>query len=157
MKVEFWVIGKTSFDYLNEGNDIYLNRIKHYVPFKMVTIPDIKNRKKLSEPQIKKQEGDVILSKLNSGDFLILMDERGKQRGSVQFADYLQSLLQQSYKRVIFLIGGAYGFSDPVYERCNTKMSLSNMTFSHQMVRLIFLEQFYRALAIMNNEPYHHR
>jgi 23S rRNA (pseudouridine1915-N3)-methyltransferase len=84
------------------------------------------------------------------------MDERGKQRTSVQFSEHLQSLLQQSYKRIIFLIGGAYGFSDTVYERSNTKMSLSNMTFSHQMVRLIFLEQFYRALAIMNNEPYHH-
>jgi 23S rRNA (pseudouridine1915-N3)-methyltransferase len=122
----------------------------------MVTIPDIKNRKKLSEPEIKKREGEIILSKLNSGDFLILMDERGKQRTSVQFSEHFQSLLQQSYKRIIFLIGGAYGFSDAVYERSNTKMSLSNMTFSHQMVRLIFLEQFYRALAIMNNEPYHH-
>jgi 23S rRNA (pseudouridine1915-N3)-methyltransferase len=156
MKVEFWVIGKTSFPYLDEGNDIYLNRIKHYLPFQMVTIPDIKNRKKLSEPEIKKREGEIILSKLNSGDFLILMDERGKQRTSVQFSEHFQSLLQQSYKRIIFLIGGAYGFSDAVYERSNTKMSLSNMTFSHQMVRLIFLEQFYRALAIMNNEPYHH-
>jgi 23S rRNA (pseudouridine1915-N3)-methyltransferase len=156
MKVEFWVIGKTSFPYLDEGNDIYLNRIKHYLPFQMVTIPDIKNRKNLSEPEIKTKEGEIILSKLNSGDFLILMDERGKQRTSVQFSEHLQSLLQQSYKRIIFLIGGAYGFSDTVYERSNTKMSLSNMTFSHQMVRLIFLEQFYRALAIMNNEPYHH-
>lgn len=157
MKVEFWVIGKTSFGYLNEGNDIYLNRLKHYLPFKMVTIPDIKNRKKLSEQQIKTGEGDIILSKLNSGDCLILMDERGKQRTSVQFSDYLQNLLQLSHKRLIFLIGGAYGFSESVYKRSNTKMSLSNMTFSHQMVRLIFLEQFYRAVTIMNNEPYHHR
>lgn len=157
MKVEFWVIGKTSFGYLNEGNDIYLKRLKHYLPFKMVTIPDIKNRKKLSEQQIKTGEGDIILSKLNSGDCLILMDERGKQRTSVQFSDYLQNLLQLSHKRLIFLIGGAYGFSESVYKRSNTKMSLSNMTFSHQMVRLIFLEQFYRAVTIMNNEPYHHR
>lgn len=156
MKVEFWVIGKTSFPYLDEGNEIYLNRIKHYLPFQMTTIPDIKNRKSLSEEQIKTKEGEIILSKLNTGDFLILMDERGKQRTSVQFADYLQNILQQSHKRAIFLIGGAYGFSDAVYERCNTKISLSNMTFSHQMVRLIFLEQFYRALTIMNNEPYHH-
>lgn len=157
MKVEFWVIGKTSFPYLDEGNEIYLKRIKHYVPFQMTTIPDIKNRKSLSEAQIKTKEGEIILSKVSSGDFLILMDERGKQRTSVQFADYLESTLQQSYKRIIFLIGGAYGFSDVVYQRSNTKMSLSNMTFSHQMVRLIFLEQFYRALSIMNNEPYHHR
>lgn len=156
MKVEFWVIGKTSFPYLDEGNDIYLNRIKHYLPFQMTTIPDIKNRKSLSEEQIKTKEGEIILSKLSTGDFLILMDERGKQRTSVQFSDYLQNILQQSHKRAIFLIGGAYGFSDAVYERSNTKMSLSNMTFSHQMVRLIFLEQFYRALTIMNNEPYHH-
>jgi 23S rRNA (pseudouridine1915-N3)-methyltransferase len=156
MKIEFWVIGKTSFPYLDEGNDIYLNRIKHYLPFQMTTISDIKNRKSLSEEQIKTKEGEIILSKLNTGDFLILMDERGKQRTSVQFADYLQNILQQSHKRAIFLIGGAYGFSDAVYERSNTKMSLSNMTFSHQMVRLIFLEQFYRALTIMNNEPYHH-
>lgn len=156
MKVEFWVIGKTSFDYLDKGNDIYLNRIKHYVPFKMETIPDIKNRKKLSSEQIKTKEGEIILSKLNTSDFLILMDERGKQRSSVDFSEYLQSMLQQSYKRLIFLIGGAYGFSDAVYNRSNTKMSLSKMTFSHQMVRLIFLEQFYRALTIMKNEPYHH-
>jgi 23S rRNA (pseudouridine1915-N3)-methyltransferase len=156
MKIEFWVIGKTSFPYLDEGNDIYMNRIKHYLPFQMTTISDIKNRKSLSEEQIKTKEGEIILSKLNTGDFLILMDERGKQRTSVQFSDYLQNILQQSHKRAIFLIGGAYGFSDAVYERSNTKMSLSNMTFSHQMVRLIFLEQFYRALTIMNNEPYHH-
>lgn len=157
MKVEFWVIGKTSFPYLDEGNDIYLNRIKHYLPFQMTTIPDIKNRKSLSEEQIKTKEGETVLSKLSTGDFLILMDERGKQRTSIQFSDYLQNILQQSHKRVIFLIGGAYGFSDAVYERCDGKMSLSNMTFSHQMVRLIFLEQFYRALTIMNNEPYHHK
>ncbi len=156
MKVEFWVIGKTSFDYLNEGNDIYLNRIKHYVPFKMEIIPDIKNRKKLSADQIKTKEGELILSKINTSDFLILMDERGKQRSSVEFSDYLQMMLQQSYKRLIFLIGGAYGFSEAVYNRSNMKMSLSKMTFSHQMVRLIFLEQFYRALTIMKNEPYHH-
>jgi 23S rRNA (pseudouridine1915-N3)-methyltransferase len=157
MKVEFWVIGKTSFPYLNDGNEIYLKRIKHYVPFQMTTIPDIKNRKSLSEDLIKTKEGEIILSKLNSGDFLILMDERGKQRTSVQFSDYLESLFQQSHKRIIFLIGGAYGFSHAVYQRSNTKMSLSNMTFSHQMVRLIFLEQFYRAMTIMKNEPYHHR
>jgi 23S rRNA (pseudouridine1915-N3)-methyltransferase len=156
MKVEFWVIGKTSFDYLDEGNNIYLNRIKHYLPFEMVVINDIKNRKKLSEGQIKTKEGEIILSKLNTSDFLILMDERGKQRSSVQFSEYLQSLLQHSYKRLIFIIGGAYGFSETVYQRSNTKMSLSNMTFSHQMVRVIFLEQFYRALTIMKNEPYHH-
>ena len=156
MKVEFWVIGKTSFDYLDKGNDIYLNRIKHYVPFKMEVIPDIKNRKKLSSDQIKTKEGETILSKLNSGDFLILMDERGKQRNSSEFSEYLQNMLQLSYKRLIFLIGGAYGFSDAVYERSNAKMSLSKMTFSHQMVRVIFLEQFYRALTIMKNEPYHH-
>jgi 23S rRNA (pseudouridine1915-N3)-methyltransferase len=156
MKVEFWVIGKTSFDYLDKGNDIYLNRIKHYVPFKMEVIPDIKNRKKLSTDQIKTKEGEVVLSKLNSGDFLILMDENGKHRTSVDFSDYLQGLLQQSYKRLIFLIGGAYGFSEEVYNRASTKMSLSKMTFSHQMVRVIFLEQFYRAMTIMKNEPYHH-
>jgi len=156
MKVEFWVIGKTSFNYLDEGNSIYLNRIKHYLPFEMVIINDIKNRKKLSEGQIKTKEGEVILSKLNTSDFLILMDERGKQRSSIQFSAYLQTLLQHSYKRLIFIIGGAYGFSEAVYQRSNTKMSLSNMTFSHQMVRVIFLEQFYRALTIMKNEPYHH-
>jgi 23S rRNA (pseudouridine1915-N3)-methyltransferase len=157
MKVEFWVIGKTSFSYLEEGNNIYLNRIKHYLPFEMVLIPDIKNRKKLSEEQIKTKEGEIILSKLNTSDFLILMDERGKQRSSVQFSEYLQSLLQHSYKRLIFVVGGAYGFSEVVYQRSNTKISLSNMTFSHQMVRVIFLEQFYRALTIMKNEPYHHK
>ena len=157
MKVEFWVIGKTSFDFLETGNQVYLSRIKHYLSFEMLVIPDLKNRKSLSEAEIKAKEGAVLLSKINVGDGVILLDEGGKRFSSLQFAEQLEGLLQQSFKRLIFIVGGAYGFSDAVYERANRKISLSDMTFSHQLVRVIFLEQFYRALTIMNNEPYHHQ
>lgn len=156
MKTELWVIGKTSHDYLKEGIKIYTKRIDRYIPFNMVVIPDVKNASKLAVKELKIKEGEVILKKLNKGDFLIILDDKGKIRSSVQFATYMEKQLNQSYKRLIFLIGGAYGFSDAVYQKADTKFSLSAMTFSHQMVRLIFVEQLYRAISILNNEPYHH-
>lgn len=156
MKVEFWAVGNTSFDYLQEGVGIYEKRLKHYIPFLSEVIPDIKNAQKMSQLQIKAKEGEQILKRLNKGDHLILLDERGKSYSSVQFADFMDQQLQQSYKRIVFLIGGAYGFSDEVYQRSNAKISLSKMTFSHQMVRLFFVEQLYRAMTILRNEPYHH-
>lgn len=156
MKVELWLLGNTSFDYIKEGVQIYEKRLKHYLSFNMSVIPDLKNRKKRSEEEIKQKEGEAILKKLQKDDWLILLDERGKQFSSLEFATYMEQLLQRSSKRIIFLIGGAYGFSKAVYNRANAKISLSKMTFSHQMVRLFVIEQIYRAMAILNNLPYHH-
>ena len=156
MKTELWVIGNTSFSYLTEGTNIYEKRLKHYLPFEYTMIPDIKNAKNMSNEQLKTKEGSQIIKKLDKGDFLILLDEKGKEFSSVNFANYVENLLQQSHKRLIFVIGGAYGFSKEIYNRSNGKISLSKMTFSHQMVRLFFLEQLYRAMTILRNQPYHH-
>ncbi len=156
MKVEFWVVGKTNFSYLNDGIDIYEKRLRKYLPFKTVVIPDIKNSKNLSHQVLKQKEGAVILEKIEKGDLLILLDENGKTFTSEKFADWLNQKLQHSARKMIFLVGGAYGFSDAVYQRAQQKVALSSMTFSHQMVRLFFIEQFYRALTILKNEPYHH-
>lgn len=156
MKVEFWVVGKTSFSYLNEGMEIYEKRLRKYLPFKTVIISDIKNAKNLSHETLKEKEGQVILDKLEKGDLLILLDENGKTFTSEKFAEWLNKKLQHSARKMIFLVGGAYGFSDAVYQRAEQKIALSSMTFSHQMVRLFFIEQFYRALTILKNEPYHH-
>lgn len=156
MKAELWVIGNTSFPYLKEGTAIYEKRLKHYLPFEYSIIPDIKNAKNRTNEQLKEKEGELILKKLDKGDWLILLDEGGKEFSSLKFAKYMESMLQQSHKRMIFLVGGAYGFSSDVYQRANAKMSLSKMTFSHQMVRLFVLEQLYRAMTILRNQPYHH-
>ncbi len=156
MKVELWWVGKTSFSYLEEGMNMYEKRLTHFLPFQTETIPDIKNAKKLSEDQLKQKEGEVILKKVENGDWLVLLDERGKEYSSIRFSEYMDKQLQMSHRRIIFLIGGAYGFSDAVYQRANGKISLSKMTFSHQMIRLFALEQIYRAMSILRNLPYHH-
>lgn len=156
MKAELWVIGNTSFPYLKEGTRIYEKRLKHYLPFEYSVIPDVKNAKNRTKEQLKTKEGELILKKLDKGDWLILLDEGGKEFSSVKFAKYMENMLQLSHKRLIFVIGGAYGFSSEVYKRANAKISLSKMTFSHQMVRLFVLEQLYRAMTILRNQPYHH-
>ena len=156
MKVEFWMVGKTQFKYLNEGMEIYEKRLRKYVPFQTVVLPDIKNAKNLTPEQLKIKEGSMILNKLEKNDWLILLDEKGKVFTSEKFAYWVERQLQHSAKKVVFLIGGAYGFSEDVYQRAQQKVALSAMTFSHQMVRLFFIEQFYRALTILKNEPYHH-
>ncbi|WMX13570.1 MULTISPECIES: 23S rRNA (pseudouridine(1915)-N(3))-methyltransferase RlmH [unclassified Aureispira] len=156
MKVELWVIGNTSFPYLKEGTAIYEKRLKHYLPFEYSIIPDIKNAKNRTNEQLKSKEGAAILKKLDKGDWLVLLDEGGKEYSSLKFANYMENMLQQSHKRIIFVVGGAYGFSPEVYQRANAKISLSKMTFSHQMVRLFILEQLYRAMTILRNQPYHH-
>jgi 23S rRNA (pseudouridine1915-N3)-methyltransferase len=156
MKVALWMIGKTDFKYLNAGMEIYEKRLKRYLPFEKLVLPDVKTSKKSLPEKIKVEEGQLILSKLQPGDALVLLDERGRSFSSTDFAQYMEQQLYQSHRRLIFLIGGAYGFSDAVYARATLKISLSKMTFSHQMVRLIFLEQLYRAMSILNNEPYHH-
>lgn len=156
MNIELKVVGKTAFDYLKEGIQIYEKRMKKYCSFSMTIIPDIKNAKNLNQTLIKKKEGEVILKKISNQDFLILLDEKGKNYTSVGFAKLLDTKLLPNGKKIIFLVGGAYGFSKEVYDRSNMKISLSSMTFSHQMIRLFFIEQLYRAFTIMNNEPYHH-
>ena len=138
MKTELWVIGNTSFPYLKEGTNIYEKRLKHYLPFEYTMIPDIKNAKNMSNEQLKTKEGAQVIKKLDKGDFLILLDEKGKEFSSVNFANYVENLLQLSHKRLICVIGGAYGFSKELYTRSNGKISLSKMTFSHQMARIFF-------------------
>jgi 23S rRNA (pseudouridine1915-N3)-methyltransferase len=155
MKLEFWVIGKTAFDYLDEGIALYEKRLRNYVPFLFTVFPDIKNAKNMPSELLKSKEGELILAKLSSDDFLMLLDERGKQYSSVEFSIWIEQKLGSSHKRVVFLVGGAYGFSPDVYARANAQCSLSRMTFSHQMIRLFFIEQVYRAMTILKGEPYH--
>lgn len=156
MKIALIVIGKTDAGYFVEAIKEYTNRLTHYIPFEMTVIPDIKNAKNLSETQQKEKEGELILKASQPGDQMVLLDERGKQFSSVQFANYLEKKTHTVSKRLVFVIGGPYGFSEAVYKAASERISLSTMTFSHQMVRLIFVEQLYRAMTILNNEPYHH-
>ena len=156
MKILLLVIGKTDDEYLITGIKKYVGRLGHYTSFEMKEIPDIRNRKTLSEEQQKKSESFLLLSQFQSGDYIILLDENGKQFTSVEFSENIEKLMASSNKRIVFVIGGPYGFSQEVYAKANAKMSLSPMTFSHQMVRLIFVEQLYRAFTILKGEPYHH-
>lgn len=157
MKVKLIIIGKTNHAYLKTGISEYQNRLIHYLPFEIITIADLKNTKNLSEDQQKVLEGERILNHLQKTDYVVLLDENGKEFSSVHFANWIEKQMIAGLKNLVFIIGGAYGFSKPVYERCNLKMSLSKMTFSHQMVRLIFIEQLYRAMTILKGEPYHHQ
>ena len=156
MKIVFLVIGKTDESYLDTGILKYIKRLEHYVPFEMKIIHDIKNRKTLTEEQQKKAEGELILSNINIGDDLVLLDENGKTFSSVTFSQWIEKQMNIGSKRMIFVVGGPYGFSKEVYAKAKFKISLSEMTFSHQMIRLIFVEQLYRAFTIIKGEPYHH-
>lgn len=156
MKIELAVIGKTSIGYLKQGIDEYIKRLKHYVPFEIKYIDDIKNTKNISEDQQKRTEGAKILSLLDKSDFVVLLDEHGKEYTSMQYSSYIQKRMLSGAKKVVFVIGGPYGFSEEVYDRANDKISFSKMTFNHEMIRLIFTEQLYRAYTIINHEPYHH-
>lgn len=156
MKIELAVIGKTSIGYLKQGIDEYIKRLKHYVPFEIKYIDDIKNTKNISEDQQKRTEGAKILSLLDKSDFVVLLDEHGKEYTSIQYSSYIQKRMLSGTKKVVFVIGGPYGFSQEVYDRANDKISFSKMTFNHEMIRLIFTEQLYRAYTIINHEPYHH-
>lgn len=155
MKIECWMIGKTSFAYIGEGMDIYQKRMKKYISFDKLILPDVKNAKNMNAELLKQKEGEAILKKLQKEDFLILLDEKGKIFSSRQFAAFLNKTIQRSNKKAVFLIGGAFGFSEAVYQRANAKLSLSAMTFSHQMIRVFLIEQIYRGFTILNNEPYH--
>jgi len=157
MQFVFLVVGKTNEKYLNEGIAEYHKRLQKYISFKQEVIPELKRQKGLSELELKTREGQEILSRLKASDLVALLDENGKSFDSVQFAQHLQKRMNAGSKRIVFVVGGPYGFSDEVYKRANEKIALSKMTFSHQMVRLFFTEQIYRAFTILRNEPYHHQ
>lgn len=156
MKITLLTVGKTDRDWVRQGLDIYVSRLKHYIPFTLTEIPELKNVSAMSREQIKSREGELILKNLKPTDDVILLDEHGKEYTSVQMAKILQDKISYGCKDIVFIIGGAYGFSDAVYARACSKISLSKMTFSHQMVRTIFTEQLYRAFTIIKGEPYHH-
>jgi len=155
MKITLLLVGKTGNKLYAEGIKDYADRINHYIPFNINVIPELKNSKNLSEQQQKEKEGELILKNIDSKSFVTLLDEHGKEMRSIEFAAWLENK-QQTTKQLTFVIGGPYGFSQAVYDRADSKQSLSRMTFSHQMVRLIFTEQLYRACSIIKNEPYHH-
>ena len=156
MKITLILNGKTEDDYIIKGFAVYEQRLKHYIPFETIVIPALKNTKALSIEQQKQKEGEVIFKNIESSDKLILLDENGMEYNSVNFSVFIQQQMNSGIKNCVFVIGGPYGFSEEVYKRANGKISLSKMTFSHQMIRLFFAEQLYRAMTILKNEPYHH-
>ncbi|MDR0427772.1 MAG: 23S rRNA (pseudouridine(1915)-N(3))-methyltransferase RlmH [Dysgonamonadaceae bacterium] len=156
MKVHLIVIGKTTQDFVEKGMNEFHHRLQHYLSFEIKIIPDIKSTKSLSFEQQKEKEGELILKMLKPTDYIVLLDERGKEFSSVKFAEYLEKKTHSIPKSLVFIIGGPYGFSSKVYDMAHEKISLSKMTFSHQLIRLIFVEQLYRAMTILHNEPYHH-
>lgn len=157
MQIKLITIGKTDSKHLQALIADYTKRLGFYIKFEFEIIPDLKKAKHLSEAQQKEKEGELILSKTQNSDVLILLDENGKQLDSIAFSGYLQKHMNSGIKTLIFVIGGPYGFTDAVYTRANGKLGLSKMTFSHQMVRLFFIEQLYRGFTILKNEPYHHK
>ena len=155
MKITLLTVGKTDVRWVREGLELYVSRLSHYVRFSLKEIPELKNVSAFTKEQIKEKEGDLILSSLTAGDFVVLLDERGRKYRSVEFADFIRERLNRGAD-MVFVVGGAYGFPQKVYSRADSMMSLSDMTFSHQMVRTIFAEQLYRAFTIIRGEPYHH-
>jgi len=149
------MIGKTQENFVAEGYQIYKNRIKHYIPFEDQVIPGLKNTRNLKDYDVKQKEGEQILKQIKDDEVVVLLDERGMLKDSMDFSSFLANQANQGFKQLTFVIGGAYGFAEIVYSRANYKISLSKMTFSHQLIRVIFMEQFYRAMTILNNEPYH--
>ncbi len=157
MKIKLIVVGKTDKGPLQDLIADYCKRLTHYISFELQVIPDLKKTKHLDVQQQKQKEGELILEEINTSDWLVLLDEAGKSFTSMQFAQELQKKLNAGTKQLVFVIGGPYGFSDAVYQQAKQKISLSKMTFSHQMVRLFFVEQIYRGFTILKNEPYHHQ
>ena len=156
MKVVLISIGKTNEKYLNEGISIYIKRLKHYTSFEMIDIPNLKKTSNLSKSELIKKEGDLILKNIQNTDYLVLLDVKGSEYSSLNFSEKIQRWMLTGKKKLIFAVGGSYGFSKEVYTRADEQLSISKMTFSHQMIRLFFLEQLYRGYSILNNEPYHH-
>lgn len=156
MKMTLLTVGKTDVPWVREGLEMYVSRLKHYVRFTLTEIPELKNVSALSKDSIKVKEGELLLRNVKPSDFLVLLDEHGRQMRSVEFASELSDMMTRGGKDIVFAVGGAYGFSREVYDRADRQMSLSLMTFSHQMVRTVFAEQLYRAFTILQGEPYHH-
>lgn len=156
MKILLLAVGKTNTHFLSEGIDEYSKRVSRYIPFELKCISDAKNTRNLNEVQQKQKEGTTILSSVSPQDYVVLLDEHGKEYTSKEFSAYIERKMHTVPKQLVFVIGGPYGFSPEVVARANEKISLSKMTFSHEMVRLFFIEQLYRAMTILNNEPYHH-
>lgn len=156
MKITLLAIGKTNAKYLQEGIEQYAKRLGHYIPFELKILPDVKTTKSLTTDKQKEMEGQMFLAAIGQGDWVTLLDERGKEFTSREFANYIDKKMVTLPKNLIFIIGGPYGFSQEMYDRANEKLSLSKMTFSHEMIRLFFIEQIYRAMTILKGEPYHH-
>ena len=157
MKIVLLTVGKTSEKYLIEGIDQYKKRLKNYTKFEMIEILNVKKSKNFSNSELMKKEGELVMKHLQSSDYLVLLDDKGKDFTSSKFSEKLQNWMLSGKKRLVFIVGGAYGLSEALIARGNEKISLSKMTFSHQMVRLFFVEQIYRGYTILNNEPYHHK
>ena len=155
MKTKLLVVGKTNDKNITKGIDDYVGRVKHYMPFYIEVIPELKNTKSLTQSNQKEMEAEQILKRLQPSDTVVLLDEHGKEYRSIEFARWIEKQ-QQTARSLVFIIGGPYGFADSIYERSDAKLSLSKMTFSHQMIRLLFVEQIYRACTIIKGEPYHH-
>ena len=156
MRISLLTVGKTDVKWVREGLETYVSRLSHYVPFSLEEIPELRNASALSREQIREKEGELILRRLKDTDEVILLDEHGREYRSVEWAAFLGEKLSRSSRDLVFVVGGAYGFSQKVYDRAASRLSLSKMTFSHQMVRTIFAEQLYRAFTIIKGEPYHH-
>jgi 23S rRNA (pseudouridine1915-N3)-methyltransferase len=157
MTIKLLGIGKTDDPALQDLTNVYIKRLQFYNKFELELVPDVKKVKHLDENQQKQKEGELLLARLSASDFVVLLDENGKQYSSVGFSEFIQKRMNSGLKQLVFIIGGPYGFSNEVYQRADSKLSLSKMTFSHQMVRLFFVEQLYRGFTILKNEPYHHR
>ena len=156
MKGVLIVVGKTTDKRFEAITQEYIERIRHYIPFTVEVIPELKNTKGLSQDEQKKREGELIQKNLQPGDYIVLLDEHGSERSSMNFASWMQKKMAAGPKRLVFIVGGPYGFSDAIHQKGNEEISLSRMTLSHQMIRMFFVEQIYRAMTILNGEPYHH-
>lgn len=155
MNIKLVVVGKTEEKYLRDGIEIFEKRLKFYIPYEMVIIPSLKDTKNLSPQMVKDKEGELILKQVAKADKVVLFDEKGKEFRSLEYADFLQKNMNSGIKTLAFVVGGAFGFSDEVYNKADLKIAMSKMTFSHQMIRLMIVEQIYRAFTILKNEPYH--
>ena len=156
MKVSLLTVGKTTTPYLQEGINAYMARLRHYLPVEILSLPDLKSTRSLTADQQKSKEGELILANITAADYVALLDERGTEMTSRQWAEFLQKRMSSGVGRLVFVVGGPYGFSQAVYDRVNSLVSFSKMTFSHEMIRLFFVEQLYRAMTILRGEPYHH-
>jgi 23S rRNA (pseudouridine1915-N3)-methyltransferase len=157
MKITLLLNGRTEDEFIQKGCAVYEQRLKHYLPYEVIVVPALKNTKALSVEQQKQKEGELMQKQFLPGDRVILLDENGKEYSSVDFAGFIQQQMNSGLRNLVFVVGGPYGFSEEIYKRANGKVSLSQMTFSHQMIRLFFTEQIYRAMTILKNEPYHHQ